>query len=35
MIEKHFLTQTTGNFFDGDIYFGFNVARNFTLRPRE
>jgi Membrane bound beta barrel domain (DUF5777) len=34
MIEKHFLTQTTGNFFDGDIYFGFNVARNFTLKPR-
>ncbi|RSK45926.1 DUF5777 family beta-barrel protein [Hymenobacter perfusus] len=34
MIEKHFLTQTSGNFFDGDIYFGFNVARNFTLKPR-
>ncbi|WBO83379.1 DUF5777 family beta-barrel protein [Hymenobacter yonginensis] len=34
MIERHFLTQTTGNFFDGDIYFGFNVARNFTLKPR-
>ncbi|MBD2714574.1 hypothetical protein KBK19_05970 [Microvirga sp. STR05] len=34
MIEKHFMTQTYGNFFDGDIYFGFNVARNFTLKPR-
>jgi len=35
MIEKQFLTQTTGNFFDGDIYFGFNVARNFTVKPRK
>jgi hypothetical protein len=35
MIEKHFATQTTGNFFKGDIYFGFNVARNFTLKARE
>lgn len=34
MIEKFFIPQTRGNFFAGDIYFGFNVARNFTLKPR-
>jgi len=29
MNEHTFLTQTTGNFFDGDIYFGFNISRVF------
>ncbi|WP_051166833.1 DUF5777 family beta-barrel protein [Hymenobacter norwichensis] len=32
MIEKFFVPQTTGNFFDGDIYFGFNISRAFQLR---
>jgi len=31
MVEKFFVPQTTGNFFDGDIYFGFNISRAFTL----
>lgn len=31
MIEKGFVTQNTGNFFKGDIHFGFNVSRVFTL----
>ncbi len=31
MIEKGFITENTGNFFDGDIGFGFNVSRVFTL----
>jgi Membrane bound beta barrel domain (DUF5777) len=31
MIEKFFIPQTTGNFFKGDIYFGFNISRAFTL----
>ncbi|SNC75544.1 hypothetical protein SAMN06265337_2927 [Hymenobacter gelipurpurascens] len=35
MIEKFFVANTRGNFFDGDIYFGFNVNRNFTVRPKE
>lgn len=29
MQEKGFITQTTGNFFKGDIHFGFNVSRVF------
>lgn len=31
MIEKGFITETTGNWFDGDIHFGFNVSRVFTV----
>ncbi|RYU84438.1 hypothetical protein EWM57_00725 [Hymenobacter persicinus] len=34
MIEKFFIPQTRGNFFDGDIYFGFNVSRAFTVKDR-
>ena len=34
MTEKFFVPQTTGNFFDGDIYFGFTVARNFTVKSQ-
>ncbi|WP_240047156.1 DUF5777 family beta-barrel protein [Hymenobacter nivis] len=33
MTEKFFVPETTGNFFAGDLYFGFTVARNFTIRP--
>ncbi len=29
MIEKGFITETTGDFFDGDIHFGFNLSRTF------
>lgn len=29
MIEKGFITETNGNFFAGDIHFGFNVSRVF------
>ena len=32
MAEAVSLTQTTDNFFTGGIYFGFAVARNFTVR---
>lgn len=31
MQEKGFITQTTGNFFEGDIHFGFNVSRVFQF----
>ncbi|MBO2010540.1 hypothetical protein J4E00_15875 [Siccationidurans soli] len=34
MTEKFFVPQTNGNFFDGDIYFGFTVARNFTVKSQ-
>ena len=29
MIEKSFITESTGNFFGGDIHFGFNIYRTF------
>lgn len=31
MIEKGFITETTGDFFEGDIHFGFNISRTFQL----
>ncbi|MFN3996248.1 DUF5777 family beta-barrel protein [Algoriphagus sp.] len=31
MIEKHFIGQTTGAWQDGDIYYGFNIARTFSF----
>ena len=34
MTEKFFVPQTNGNFFNGDIYFGFTVARNFTIKSQ-
>ncbi|GAB2960923.1 DUF5777 family beta-barrel protein [Hymenobacter coalescens] len=34
MTEKFFVPETNGNFFDGDIYFGFTVARNFTIHSQ-
>ena len=32
MNEKEFLTNTTGDFWKGEIRFGFNLSRVFTLR---
>ncbi len=32
MIEKEFIGGTTGNWFNGDIHFGFNISRVFTLK---
>ena len=32
MIEKGFITETTGDFFNGDVHFGFNISRTFQLR---
>ncbi len=31
MIEKGFITETAGDFFDGDIHLGFNISRTFQL----
>lgn len=31
MIEKGFIAETTGNFFKGDIHFGFNISRAFQI----
>jgi hypothetical protein len=31
MIERQFMAETTGDFFDGDIHLGFNITRAFQL----
>jgi len=36
MTERFLVGETTGNWFAGDIHFGFNVSRVFTLhKPKE
>lgn len=32
MIDPEFITKTTGDWLKGDIYFGFNISRVFTLK---
>lgn len=32
MIEKGFIGETTGSWLKGDIHFGFNISRVFTLK---
>lgn len=34
MIESQYITQTTGQWSKGDIFFGFNVSRNFNLTKK-
>lgn len=34
MTEKTFITETTGDFFKGDIHFGFNISRVFTIKNK-
>lgn len=33
-LERAFITETPGDFFDGTIHFGFNVTRTFQLRKK-
>ncbi|HEY4061106.1 MAG TPA: DUF5777 family beta-barrel protein [Puia sp.] len=35
MLETQYLTQTTGSWGKGDIYFGFNISRNFNLKKKQ
>ncbi|RYM35788.1 hypothetical protein ERX46_01985 [Brumimicrobium glaciale] len=36
MTERYLVGETTGNWFKGDIHFGFNVSRVFTVKkPKE
>lgn len=35
MFERGFITETRGKWLDGDIYFGFNITRVFTLKKPE
>lgn len=35
MIEKSFIGETTGSWAHGDIHFGFNISRVFTLKKNK
>jgi hypothetical protein len=35
MVEPQYIGQTTGSWGKGDIYFGFNISRNFNLKPHK
>jgi hypothetical protein len=35
MFDRGFITETQGKWGKGDIYFGFNISRVFTLRKPE
>jgi len=32
MVDRTYVGQTDGNFFEGDIHFGFNITRTFQLK---
>ena len=35
MINRSVITETSGDFFNGDIHFGFNISRSFQLGKRK
>jgi hypothetical protein len=35
MMERAFMAETQGDFFDGDIHFGFNITRTFQLAGKK
>jgi hypothetical protein len=35
MFERGFITETRGDWFRGDIYFGFNITRVFAIKRRD
>lgn len=35
LTERSVITETTGDFFDGDIHLGFNVTRTFQLKKKK
>ena len=35
MFERALVSETTGDFFSGDIHFGFNITRNFQVVKRK
>ncbi|MDZ4715635.1 MAG: DUF5777 family beta-barrel protein [Cytophagales bacterium] len=34
LTERAYLTETSGDFFNGDIHFGFNITRTFQLKKK-
>jgi hypothetical protein len=35
MVEKLFIPETFGSWGRGDIYFGFNIVRSFSLKQEK
>jgi hypothetical protein len=35
MTERYFITETTDNWAEGDIHFGFNISRTFAIGKRK
>ena len=35
MIESSFIHETKGDWVQGDIYFGFNISRVFTIKENK
>ena len=35
LTERAYLTETSGNFFNGDIHLGFNITRTFQLKKQK
>jgi hypothetical protein len=35
MIDRTFIGRTEGDFFGGDIHFGFNITRTFQLTKKK
>lgn len=35
IVEQQFIPETTGNWLDGDIHFGFNISRSFSLKQKD
>jgi hypothetical protein len=35
MIDRGYITETVGDWMDGDIHFGFNVSRVFTIKKKK
>ncbi len=35
MVNRFYVAETTGDFFNGDIHLGFNITRSFQIRGRK
>jgi hypothetical protein len=35
MVERGFVTETKGDWTKGDIHFGFNISRVFTIHQKK
>jgi hypothetical protein len=35
IVEQQFIPETTGDWLNGDIHFGFNISRSFSLKQKD